>query len=198
MKHREHEYEEIFKLYIFSFQVSLSRMILDIFKFCCLYLLVLFAFSCGNWLFYHCYQLMMPPIIILMNIWSWNVFLSLMALWPQCPRINIIRKFLAGECTKNVVFQKKPLQDCPKLILPWFNGTVVNNGSDKVEKILQSAFEPFLRTDTCSQYQCCPATSFRGRFCWKLNFFKNPSGLSRNLASSRLIRRLPFHLFTAW
>ena len=134
MKHREHEYEEIFKLYIFSFQVSLSRMILDIFKFCCLYLLVLFAFSCGNWLFYHCYQLMMPPIIILMNIWSWNVFLSLMALWPQCPRINIIRKFLAGECTKNVVFQKKPLQDCPKLILPWFNGTVVNNGSDKVEK----------------------------------------------------------------
>ena len=32
------------------------------------------------------------------------------------------------------MFQKKPLQDCPKLILPWFNGTVVNNGSDKVEK----------------------------------------------------------------
>ena len=33
------------------------------------------------------------------------------------------------------MFQKKPLQDCPKLILPWFNGTVVNNGSDKVENL---------------------------------------------------------------
>ena len=37
-------------------QVSLSLMILDICKFCCLYILVLFAFSCGrqkhlnNWL----------------------------------------------------------------------------------------------------------------------------------------------------
>ena len=29
-------------------QVSLSLMILDICKFCCLYILVLFAFSCGN------------------------------------------------------------------------------------------------------------------------------------------------------
>ena len=33
-------------------QVSLSRMILDIFKFCCLYLLVLFAFSCGKIIFF--------------------------------------------------------------------------------------------------------------------------------------------------
>ena len=33
-------------------QVSLSRMILDIFKFCCLYLLVLFAFSCGEIIFF--------------------------------------------------------------------------------------------------------------------------------------------------
>merc|ERR550534_464796 len=33
--------------YLGPLQVSLSRMILDIFKFCCLYLLVLFAFSCG-------------------------------------------------------------------------------------------------------------------------------------------------------
>ena len=42
-------------IFVLSFQVSLSRMILDIFKFCCLYLLVLFAFSCGNWSFHHCY-----------------------------------------------------------------------------------------------------------------------------------------------
>ena len=31
-----------------TFQVILSRMIIDILKFCFLYLLVLFAFSCGK------------------------------------------------------------------------------------------------------------------------------------------------------
>ena len=34
--------------YNFLLKISLGRMILDICKFCCLYLLVLFAFSCGD------------------------------------------------------------------------------------------------------------------------------------------------------
>ena len=56
-------------------QVSLSRMILDIFKFCCLYLLVLFAFSCGKIVLSSFYQ---HPIYFLFSFWQ------LMTVTPAC------------------------------------------------------------------------------------------------------------------
>ena len=52
-------------------QVSLSRMILDIFKFCCLYLLVLFAFSCGKIII-----ISLHVIFIVINLFiSFNILL---------------------------------------------------------------------------------------------------------------------------
>lgn len=54
-------YSSLKLVYIFSvnphlgpLQVSLSRMVMDIMKFFFLYVLVLFAFSCGNYSF--CYK----------------------------------------------------------------------------------------------------------------------------------------------
>ena len=136
-------------------------------------------------------------IIILIDILTSNVILSLINflardIWKM---LEIPLKTFYVLCFKRSHF---------RIALSWFCPDLMERLSTKAPtklRILQSAFEPSLRTDTCSQYQCNVVRRplFEAGFAGNSTSWKTLQGcLSRNLTSSRLIRRLPFHLFTAW